>query len=126
MENLTDLRENEIKFEPDDWEIGMLLKRFCLDVKKKTPSSGFLSLGLMDDLVEEYSTRMKLLFKLGDGSLFSFDEFINNVNVGCFDDDDGIGYIVDEEGNNLGQINCSVNWLKSHKKDNHYIVWYNK
>lgn len=126
MKNIPDLRENEIKFEPDDWEIGALLKGFCCEVKKRTPSSGFLGLDSMDDLVEEYSARMKLLFKLGCGGLFSFDEFINDVNVGSIDDYDGIGYIVDEDGNNLGQVNCSVNWLKSHKKDNHYIVWYNK
>lgn len=126
MGKLPDLRENEIKFEPDDWEIGTLLKSFCRKVKEKTPSNGFISLSLMDDLVEEYSIRMKLLFKIGDGSIFSFDEFISGVKSGGLDDYDGIGYIVDKDGNNLGQVNCSISWLKSHKKDNHYIVWYNK
>lgn len=79
------------------------------------------------DPYELAANAMLIVTKIGFGSCFSIDDFIECVENGEFIDDDGVGRWIDKEGHNLGYIRCDVNWLKNNKpEDAKFIMWYNK
>ena len=114
------IKDNEIYHMPDDYEIGSILYDFS-DAIKETKSYDE-----REAIKTEYANCMKILFKNGFGHVYTFDDFIPLVDSKCYLNYDGIGYIVDKDGEKIEPIDCNVSWLKKHKKKNHYITWYNK
>ena len=114
------IKDNEIYRMPDDYEIGTILFEYAEALKSTKTCNE------RDAIKAEYVNCMKILFKNGFGMVFTFDDFIRLVDHHCVLNCDGIGYIVDKNGEQIEAVDCKVSWLKKRKEKNHYIAWYNK
>lgn len=114
------IKDNEIYRMPDDFEIGSILFDCAQALKKAETYTD------EDAIKAEYANCMRILFKNGYGTVYTFDDFIELVDSKSIIDYDGTGYIVNKDGKRIEGIKCNVSWLKKHKKKNHYITWYNK
>lgn len=87
----------------------------------------------MDDYSEEYEAMQGLYaqaiilnVKEGFGLFYPIDDFIEEVRCGCIIDYDGIGYLLDKDGNHLKGIQCNSEWLEHQKPQAVFVAWYNK
>ena len=83
---------------------------------------------LIRKLREDYSKAIELTCRDSCGGLIMpIDKAIDWVSHGSINDYDGIGEVLDSDGNKIKRMSCNVNFLKECKKDGAcFIAWYNK
>jgi hypothetical protein len=105
------------------WEIGVLLDCYAHRAAKLYDCS-------YDErrkLKNLYSQAIMLNIKNGYGLFYPIDDFIDEVNGGCYNDYDGAADLLDAYGNVIEDGCCDVEFLEE-AKDNGavYVAWFNK
>lgn len=105
------------------WEIGVLLACYA-ERAAKLDEHDFDGERRLKDL---YAQAIMLNIKKGYGLLHPIDDFIEDVCGGGYNDWDGIGELLDADGNEIGDARCNFQLLRE-AKDNGavYVAWYNK
>ena len=105
------------------WEIGVLLDSYSKRAAK-LDKHDFDSWRKLKDL---YAQAIILNVKKGYGLFSPIDDFIEDVRGGYFNDYDGMGYLLDTDGNKLDDVICNVKYLEKAKANGViYVAWYNK
>lgn len=105
------------------WEIGVLLNCYEHRVSKldKDDHKG------RKELLTLYAKAMILNVQKGFGLFLPIDDFIEDVRGGFYTDYDGMGDLLDVDGNELGYVRCDVKYLEKAKADGTvYVAWFNK
>jgi hypothetical protein len=104
-------------------EVGVLLNSYANRINK-VDKNDFKE---QDRLEELYAKAIILNVKYGYGLFYPIDDFIEDVRCGGIMNYDGIGYLLDVDGNELGSVNCNVKFLEDAKKNGAvYVSWFNK
>ena len=78
----------------------------------------------------EQRMAMKELVRTGiiseETTLFTVDEFIEQVQDGLLTDYDGYGEFVSGNGNEFLLVHCHVAWLREFQDEWPYVAWYGK
>ena len=80
-----------------------------------------------EELTNKVAQAIKILFKeekFSFADIYFVEDFNKSSELGYFNFFDGVGYYVDEEGNELGSINW--NNLNDYPKNALFVLWYNK
>lgn len=105
------------------WEIGVLLNCYAEKINK-VDKHDFRE---QDKLKELYSKAVILNVKHGYGLFYPIDDFIEDVSGGGIIDYDGIGYLLNENGDEIGLSRCNVKFLEDAKSNGAiYVAWFNK
>lgn len=110
------------------WEIGVLLDYYA-DKRKplETEEFDYEKYEQKEALQKLYAKAIELTCKKGCGFKMPIDDFITDVEGGTFIDYDGIGYLLDKDGEEIGGMHCNVSFLKKAKENGAcFIDWYNK
>lgn len=103
-----------------EWEIGVIINSYADRVKD-----------IEYDRDEIEATYVKAILlnveKYGYGLVLPIDDFIECVRSGGITDYDGIGDLLDENGEEIGDVRCNVDFLQKEKTNNaRYVAWFNK
>lgn len=105
------------------WEIGVLLDCYT-DRANKLDEDNFRE---QDKLRDLYAAAIILNVKHGYGLFYPIDDFIEDVRGGGIIDYDGIGYLLDADGNRIGPSRCNIKFLEDAKFNGAvYVAWFNK
>ena len=105
------------------WEIGVLLNCYAEKINQ-VDKHDFCE---QDRLKELYSQAIILNVKYGYGLFYPIDDFIEDVTSGGIVDYDGIGYLLDSNGDKIGPSRCNVKFLEDAKSNGTvYVAWFNK
>lgn len=105
------------------WEIGVLMNCYA-DRINQVDKHDFRKRGQLKDL---YAQAIILNVKYGYGLFYPIDDFIEEVDGGGIVDYDGIGYLLDADGNQIAPSRCSVKFLEEAKANGAvYVSWFNK
>lgn len=97
-----------------EWEIGVLL-----DTYAETDKS--------EEMQTLYARAIELTVKDNCGLTMPIDLAIDWVSRGSITDYDGFGRLLDEDGEEIGEMECDVTFLQKAKENNAcYVAWYNK
>lgn len=110
------------------WAIGILMNRYA-DIRKtlETKEFDYEKYQQMEELKDLYAKAIELTCKSGFGFKMPIDDFIIDVQDGFFIDYDGLGYLLDKDGNRIGGMRCDVLLLQEAKKHGAcFVDWYNK
>lgn len=110
------------------WEIGVLLDS-CNDVLKQVKSEeyDFEKEKQKEAIKTLYEQAIELTVKDNCGLIMPIDLAISWVEGKCIIDYDGIGYLLDENGEQIGDMYCSVQFLYKAKENGAvFVAWYNK
>ena len=105
------------------WEISLLIQCYETRVSKldKDDHKG------RKELLTLYAKAMILNVQKGFGLFLPIDDFIEDVRGGFYTDYDGMGDLLDADGNELGYVICNVKYLEKAKADGAvYVAWFNK
>lgn len=82
---------------------------------------------IKEEIEELYAKAIELTVKNGCGLIMPIDMAIDWVSAGSIIDYDGFGYLLDKNGEEIGDMRCSVSFLKKAKENNAcFVAWYNK
>lgn len=105
------------------WEIGVLMDHYS-ERAAKLDNYDFEGQHKLKDL---YAQAIILNVNRGYGLFYPIDDFIESVRGGFYNDYDGIGDLLDADGNELGDVRCNVKYLEKAKSNGTvYVAWYNK
>ena len=105
------------------WELGVLLNCYAARAKD-IDEYDYESLERLKDI---YSQAILLNVKHGYGLFYPIDDFIEDVECGGIIDYDGIGYLLDFDGNEIDHVICNVPFLEEAKANGAvYVAWFNK
>jgi hypothetical protein len=105
------------------WELGVLLDCYASRAAK-LDEHDFDGWRKLKDL---YTQAIILNVKRGYGLFYPIDDFIEEVCGGFYNDYDGMGDLLDADGNELGYARCDVKFLEKAKADGTvYVAWFNK
>ena len=105
------------------WEIGVLLQRYANRANKLDKHN----FDEKDRLKKLYAKAILLNVEHGYGLFYPIDDFTDAVSDGCYIDYDGIGYLLDVDGNRIGPSRCNVKFLEAAKSNGAvYVSWFNK
>ena len=105
------------------WELGVLLDCYA----EKAHNLYDFNYEERRKLQDLYAQAIILNVKQGYGLFYPIDDFIDEVNGGFYTDYDGIGYLLDADGNELGHVRCNIKHLEESKTNGAvYVAWYNK
>lgn len=110
------------------WEIGVLLNDYANRVKLLETKDFDHEIYKQKEALEElYAQAIELNCKKGYGLIMPIDDFIDMVKNTSINDYDGMGDLLDKNGEETGSVRCSVSFLKE-AKDNgvYFVAWYNK
>lgn len=106
-----------------EWEIGVLLHCFA----EKFNKLGEYDFDEEDRLKDLYAKAIILNVKDGYGLFYPIDDFIESVEGGGYIDYDGIGFLLNGNGEKIGHSRCNVQFLEEAKANGAvYVAWYNK
>ena len=111
------------------WEIGVLLHSYREQISKLNITEyNYEKYKQAEAITELYAKAIELICRDSYGGLIiPIDEAIDWVSRGSINDYDGIGEVLDSDGNKIKRMSCNVNFLKECKKNGAYFVaWYNK
>lgn len=103
------------------WEIGVLLDNYSKRINGIDEYSKEFE--MTQDL---YTQAIILNVKEGFGLFYPIDDFIDEVKHGSIIDYDGIGYLLNKDGNRLKVVKCNSEWLEHQKPQAVFVAWYNK
>lgn len=105
------------------WELGVLLDCYASRSATLDPHD-FDGWRKLKDL---YAQAIILNVKHGYGLFYPIDDFIEEVSGGSYNDYDGIGDLLDADGNRISYGRCNVKLLEKAKADGAvYVAWFNK
>ena len=105
------------------WELGVLLDCYAEKVKD-VDEYDFRKREKLKDI---YTQAIILNTNRGYGLYYPIDDFIDDVSCGGIIDYDGIGYLLNADGNELGYVRCNLDFLEKAKMDGTvYVAWFNK
>ena len=105
------------------WEIGVLLASYS-ERAAKLDERDWDGERKLKDL---YAQAIMLNMKQGYGLFLPIDDFIEDVDGCYFTDYDGIGDLLDGDGNRIESVECNVEFLEEAKANGAiYVAWYNK
>jgi hypothetical protein len=105
------------------WQLGVLLDCYASRSAKLDPHD-FDGWRKLKDL---YAQAIILNVRHGYGLFYPIDDFIEDVRGGGIMDYDGMGDLLDADGNELGYVRCNVKFLEKAKADGAvYVAWFNK
>ena len=110
------------------WEIGVLLDS-CNDVLKplKSEEYNFEKEEQKEAIEKLYAQAIELTVKDNCGLIMPIDLAICWVEGKCIIDYDGIGYLLDKNGEQIGDMYCDVPFLNKAKENGTvFVAWYNK
>lgn len=113
-----------------EWEIGVLIDHYVDRKNQLSAKEDVMDFREFfkaeDELSELYSRAIILNVKHGYGIYYPIDDFIDSVKRGSYVDYDGIGYLLDIDGNKIGPSRCNAKWLEESKKQGAvYVSWFN-
>lgn len=105
------------------WELGVLLDCYA----SRAAKLDWRDFNGNRNLKELYAQAILLNVKKGYGLFYPIDDFIEDVRGGSYNDYDGMGDLLDADGNELGYCCCDVEFLEKAKADGAvYVAWFNK
>ena len=120
-----------------DYELEGILRTFFIDAKDVYLANpeDFLFSEKAEELLIKYRNLIKVQVKAKFGSVYSVEDFLQAVENGCINDDDGSGNLMDENGDE-GPSVWDVIYFDD-KEDKYqiempkdgsypYVIWYNK
>ena len=110
------------------WEIGVLINSYAEKIKPlETDKFDYEQRKQKEALKDIYAQAIELTVKDDCGLIMPIDECIEWVKSGSIIDYDGHGYLLDEAGERIGSMCCSVSFLKKAKENGAcFVAWYNK
>lgn len=110
------------------WEIGVLMNDFAEKIKPlETEKFDHDKCEQRKALKVLYAQAIELNYKKGYGLIMPVDMCIAWVAKGFINDYDGTGDLLDKNGETIGNMRCSVSFLrKSKEKGAYFVAWYNK
>lgn len=120
-----------------DYEIENILEAFFIEAKDGylADPEDFLLSEKITELRTKYRNLIKAQVKAKFGTVYPVEDFLQAVTGGCINDDDGIGDLMDENGNKGPSVFNVIYFddeedkcrIKMPKDVNYpYVVWYNK
>jgi hypothetical protein len=120
-----------------DYELEGILRAFLIDAKDEylADPEDFLFSEKAEELLTRYRELIKVQVKAKFGSVYPIEEFLQAVENGCINDDDGSGNLMDENGDEGPSVWDAIYF--DHKENKYqiempkdrnypYVVWYNK
>lgn len=110
------------------WEIGVLMNSYAEKIKPlETEKYDYEKERQKEALEELYAQAIELTVKDDCGLIIPIDECIDWVSDGSIIDYDGHGYLLDENGKEIGGMHCDVSFLQKAKENGAcFVAWYNK
>lgn len=110
------------------WEIGALMNDYSNRIKPlETKEFDYEKYKQKEALEELYAQAIELNCKKGYGLIAPIDMCIDMVTNESITDYDGIGELLNKDGEIIGAMRCDVSFLKRAKENGAYFVaWYNK
>lgn len=110
------------------WEIGVLMNAYAEKIKPlETEKYDYEKYRQKEALEELYAQAIELTVKDDCGLIMPIEECIDWVMAKSIIDYDGIGYLLDKDGERIGGMWCDVSFLKNAKKNGAcFVAWYNK
>ena len=106
-----------------EWEIGVLLRCYTNRINEL----GEFNFRKKDELNELYAKAIIMNVNHGYGLFYPIDDFIDDVRGGGIINYDGIGYLLDTNGDEIGRVDCDVRFLENAKTNGAvYVSWFNK
>jgi len=120
-----------------DYELDGILRTFFIDAKDGylADPEDFLFSEKAEELLTKYRNLIKVQVKAKFGSVYLIEEFLQSVENGCINDDDGSGNLLDENGNEGPSVWDVIYFddeedkyqIEMPKDGNYpYVIWYNK
>ncbi len=110
------------------WEIGVLMNDYADRIKSlETEKFDYEKYKQKKALEELYAQAIELNCKNGYGLIVPIDMCIGWVKRGSINDYDGTGDLLNKDGEEIGDMRCSVSFLKKAKENGAcFVAWYNK
>lgn len=110
------------------WEIGVLMNTYAEKIKPLEIETYDSEKRKQEEALEElYAQAIELNCKNGYGLIMPIDMCIEWVESGSIIDYDGMGDLLDKDGEEIGGMRCDVSFLKKAKEDGAcFVAWYNK
>lgn len=110
------------------WEIGVLMDAYAEKTRESYSSEDATEhYKLIRKLREDYSKAIELTCRASYGIIMPIDMTIDWVREEMITNEDGIGYVLDSDGNKIKTMSCNIDFLEKCKKDGAcFIAWYNK
>ena len=106
-----------------EWAVGTLLRCYANRVNEL----GEWNFRKKDELNELYSKAIIMNVQYGYGDFYPIDDFMDDVEGGGIMNYDGIGYLLDANGNEIDQVDCNLEFLEDAKANGAvYVSWFNK
>ena len=131
------MQNNSLEPMDCDYELEGILKTFLVDTKEgylANPEEFLLS-EKAEELYIKYRNLIKAQVKAKFGSVYPIEDFLQAVENGCINDDDGGGNLMDENGDEGPSVWDVIYFddeedkyqIEMPKDKNYpYVVWYNK
>jgi hypothetical protein len=105
------------------WQVGVLLDCYA----RRASTLDAHDFDAKRHLKDLYAKAITLNAKKGYGIFYPIDDFIDEVRDGYYMDQDGMGYLLDENGSKIDYVKCNVKFLEEEKKQGTvYVSWFNK
>lgn len=110
------------------WEIGVLMNAYAKKIKPlETDEFDYEKHEQKEALEEIYAKAIELTVKDNCGLIMPIDECIDWVKRGSIIDYDGVGYLVNENGEEIDGMHCDEEFLQKAKENGAcFVAWYNK
>lgn len=105
------------------WEISVLVGNYAETIKTLNSED----YNKEDEIKKTYAKAIELNMRIGYGLVMPIDMAIEDVKHKGITDYDGIGFLHDENGEEIGCMRCNVSFLEKAKEIGAcFVAWYNK
>ena len=110
------------------WEIGVLMNTYAEKIEPlKTEKYDYEKHSQKEALEELYAQAIELNCKDGYGLIMPIDMCIDWVTDKSIIDYDGLGYLLNKDGERIDSMCCDVSFLQKSKENGAcFVAWYNK